>query len=123
MGVYMAKTNIDDFIKELGAGTVKEKLALILSEAAFSSVTHGNKQKVGKVSIEFKFIPVGDQGQVLIEHKLLQTVITPRGKKTNEDTTESHFWVGKGGELTVDQPEFEISGQRNFELRDINNED
>jgi hypothetical protein len=37
----MPETNVDDFIGELGAGVVKEKIAHVLSEAALATVVHG----------------------------------------------------------------------------------
>jgi len=107
----MADTNVDDFIGELGAGVIKEKIAHVLSEAALATVLNGQGNKKGKVGIEFSFTQVGENDQVIVSTKLTQSVPTKRGKKMIEDVTDTPMFVGKGGVLTVDQPKEEESGQ------------
>jgi len=110
----MPRTNVNDFIAELGAGTFKEKLSYVLSEIANSTINHGDKKRGGKLTIEFSLRKVGDHDQVEISHKIVQTTLTKRGKKTEEDTTESFMFVGKGGEMTIDAPVEDRHGQTNI---------
>lgn len=113
------KTNVNDFMDELGAGVFTEKLAHSLSEAALGTVLHGTKARKGKVTIEISFEQMGDNDQVIVSHKLAQSVPTKRGKRTEEDTTESAMFVGKGGVLSVNPPREDQRGQ--FNLTQVEN--
>lgn len=104
-------TNVDDFIGELGAGVFKETLAAFLSKCALGTVLYSKGQKKGKVTVEFTIEQLGDNEQVKISHKLGHSTPTPRGKAGEEGTTETTFFVGKGGVLTVNPPKEENSGQ------------
>ena len=59
-----------------------------------------------------------------ISHKLKMVTPTKRGKKSEEDTTETPMWVGKGGKLTIlpeDQGQlFGIDGSIDGKLKAIN---
>ena len=112
----MSKTNVNDFIDELGAGVFKEKLGHVLSDAAMATVMHGIGNKKGKVCIEFTFQQIGENEQVVVSHKLSSSLPTKRGKKSEEDTTDTPMFVGKGGILTIDQPKEDDHGQ--FSLRE-----
>lgn len=107
----MSATNVEDFLSELGGGVFVEKLAAVLSEAALGTVLNGYGNKKGKVAIEFSMQKVGENDQVIISHRLINTTPTKRGKRVEDDTTETPFFVGKGGQLTIDQPREEESGQ------------
>ncbi len=109
------KTNVEDFMGELGAGAFTQKLAHILSEAALNQVLHGQGNKKSKINIEFSFQQMGDNDQVIISHKLSKSLPTRRGKKMEEDTTETVFFVGKGGVMTIDPPKEEFDGQFTLE--------
>ncbi len=112
----MSQTNVDDFMSELGAGVLSEKLSHILSGVAQGTMLHGQGKK-GKVTLEFTFSQTdAESDQVKISHKIGHATPTKRGKKTEEDTTSTVFFVGKGGVLTIDAPEEEHSGQRNAAL-------
>lgn len=108
-------TKVDDFLSELSAGTLKEKLGLILSKAAEGATVHGKK---ASVSIAFSIQPIGEGEQVIISAKLSNSVPTKRGKSTEDDTTDTPMFVGKGGEITIDQPREDDNGQ--FALADKN---
>jgi hypothetical protein len=111
----MPQTNVDDFISELGAGVFKEKLAHILSEAAMGTILHGNGKK-GKVTLEFTIDQISDNDQVMVFHKLSHSTPTKRGKKSEEDTTATPFYVGKGGVMSINVPEENEGGQQNAAL-------
>ena len=105
------KTNVADFIGECNAGILIEKLAVALSDAALSQLNHGIGSKKAKVSLEFTFQQMGDNDQVIVSHKLSTSNPTKRGKKFEEDITDTAFFVGKGGALTINPPEEDTSGQ------------
>lgn len=104
-------TNVDDFVDELGAGVFKEKLAHVLSEAALGTVLHGGGSKKGKVTIELTFQQIGENEQVVVSHKLAHVTPTKRGKRSEEDVTETPMFVGKGGKLTIAPPKEDNNGQ------------
>ncbi|MDN2661815.1 hypothetical protein OW492_00320 [Psychromonas sp. 14N.309.X.WAT.B.A12] len=110
----MSKTNIDNFIGELESGIFKEKLSHMLSDVALGQVIHSGGNRKGKVNIELTFSQVGDNNQVIIASKLSHTTITKRGMKSEQTTTETPMYVGKGGVLTIDQPKEELTGQFNL---------
>ncbi len=105
------KTNVADFIGECNAGILIEKLAIALSDAALSQLNHGQGSKKAKVSLEFTFQQMGDNDQVIVSHKLATSNPTKRGKKFEEDMTDTAFFVGKGGVLTIEPPKEDDGGQ------------
>jgi hypothetical protein len=105
------KTNIVDFFGECNAGILAEKIAVALSDAAMAQINHGGGNKKAKLTIEFGFQQMGDNEQVIVSHKLSSSLPTKRGKKAEEDVTETAFFVGKGGQLTINQPVEEEGGQ------------
>ena len=107
------KTNVDEFISELGAGVLKEKLAAALSEVALGAVINGGPVK-GKLSLDLTISQMGDNSQVIISHRITTSVPTRRGKRTEEDTTETAMFVGRGGAMTIAPPKEELSGQFNL---------
>ena len=108
-------TNVDDFISDLGGGTVKQKLSHLLSGAALGAVTWGQGKK-GKVTLELTIQKVGENEQVIISHKLSHNTPTKRGHKAEVDTTETPMFVGKNGKLTITQPRVDNNGQRGLKL-------
>lgn len=111
------QTNIDTFINDLNAGVFKEKLAHILSECALGTVIHGNGRKKGKVTVELTIEQVGDNDQVIVSHTLSHITPTKRGKRSEEDSTQTPMFVGKGGVMTIDQPKEDMKGQ--FSLQQV----
>ena len=118
MKTVNSATDVTDFVDELGAGVFKEKLALILSEVALGTLTHGYQGKKGKISIDFTFHKMDSECQLVISHKLTKCSPTKRGKKLEEDTTETVFFAGRSGVLTINPPKEDANGQKNFELVD-----
>jgi len=116
------KTNVADFIGECNAGILQEKLALALSDAAMAQLNHGVGSKKAKVSLEFTFQQMGDNDQVIVSHKLTTSNPTKRGKKYEEDMTDTAFFVGKGGVLTIEPPKEDDSGQFNLEHEKVDRE-
>jgi len=105
------KTDVALFIGECNAGALIEKLAYALSDAAMAQINHGTGGKKATVSLNFTLQQMGDNDQVIVHHKLATSTPTKRGKKSEEDVTETAFFVGKGGQLTIDQPREDDHGQ------------
>jgi hypothetical protein len=111
VGVPNMETDVDKFMDALGQGTFKEKLAHLLSDAALGTYRHGDARKKGKVTLEFTMEQFGEGAQVIVTHKIGHVTPTTRGKKSEEDTTDTFMYVGRGGALSADQPEEEPNGQ------------
>lgn len=93
-------TVVPDFLGELDAGVFMNKIAAALNTTALGVLNNGNK---GKVVLTFDFERMGnsvEEKHVKIKHKLNYSTPTPRGKASEEDTTETPMWVNKGGKLT-----------------------
>lgn len=103
-------TNVPDFLGELDAGVFINKIAGALNTAALGVLNNGSK---GKVVLTFDIDRMGnsiEEKRVMIKHKLQYITPTPRGKVSEEDTTETPMFVNRGGKLTILQ---EDQGSRN----------
>lgn len=101
------KTNVADFIGECNAGALIKKLGIAISDAALAQINHGIGGKKAKITLEFTLQQMGDNDQVIVSHKLSIVTPTKRGKKSEDDITDTAFFVGKGGKLTINAPEEE----------------
>lgn len=112
-----SKTAIPEFIGNLSSGTAEAKLGLMISQVALGTHMYGGKKK-GKVSLDLTFSQFGEpeHPQVLIEAKISQKTPTKRGSKAEDDTTESLFYVARGGKLSVLPPKENAIGQLGVEL-------
>ena len=104
----IVNTKVDNFLSELSAGILTEKLGHILSKAAEAATVN---RKQATVSMTLTLKPVGESSQVIVSAKLANSVPTKRGKSTEDDTTDTPMFVGIGGEMTIDQPRVEESDQ------------
>lgn len=105
-------TDPNQFFDELHGGVFSEKLGYALATAATAAVAHGNDGKrTSKVTVEFTLKQLGDNDQVNITHKLSHSYPTPRGKKVEEDTTQTAMFVGPGGALSLVPPKVDDHGQ------------
>lgn len=109
------KTDVISFISCCNAGILAEKLAIALSDAAMAQITYGVGNQRAKVSLDFSFSQMGDNDQVVVHHKLTTVTPTKRGKKGEEDITETAFYVGRGGVLTTELPKEDSNGQYNLQ--------
>ena len=94
-------TVVPDFLGELDAGVFMNKIAAALNTTALGVLNNGTK---GKVVLTFDIERMGnsvEEKRVKIKHKLNYVTPTPRGKASEEDTTETPMWVNKGGKLTI----------------------
>ncbi|MCK8575355.1 hypothetical protein [Yersinia ruckeri] len=118
------KTNVPDFLGELDAGIFENKFSAALNAAALGVLNNGGK---GKVIVEFDLSRMSnsmEEKHVMIAHKLKFTTPTPRGKSSEEDTTETPMYVGKGGKLAIMQEDqgqlFTIKGDTDGKLKTVN---
>jgi hypothetical protein len=114
-------TNVPDFLGELDAGVFMNKIAGALNTAALGVLNNGSK---GKVVLTFDIERMGnsiEEKRVMIKHKLQYVTPTPRGKASEEDTTETPMFVNRGGKLTILQEDqgnlFTLGGDPDAKLR------
>ncbi|MDZ2604562.1 hypothetical protein [Klebsiella variicola] len=114
-------TNVPDFLGELDAGVFINKIAGALNTAALGVLNNGSK---GKVVLTFDIDRMGnsiEEKRVMIKHKLQYITPTPRGKVSEEDTTETPMFVNRGGKLTILQEDqgnlFTLGGDPDAKLR------
>jgi hypothetical protein len=117
-------TNVPDFFSELDAGVFENKFAEALNQVALGTLNNGGK---GKVVLTFDIDRLSnsfEEKRIEIKHKLSFTIPTPRGKSSEEDTTATPMYVGKGGKLTILQEDqgqlFTIAGQPDGKLKNNN---
>lgn len=109
-------TNVQEFIADLDGGVFEQKLSHALNKVAAGVIEHN---KPGKVSIDLAFKRIGDSYQVAVDHKLVFSAPTNKGKVSEENTTKTPMHVGRGGMLSL-FPEnqaqmFDRKGQPNRE--------
>ncbi|WP_194205785.1 hypothetical protein [Superficieibacter sp. 1612_C1] len=114
-------TVVPDFIGELDGGVFENKISMALSEVAFGVLNNGQK---GKVVITLDIDRMSnsvEEKRVMIKHKLAFVRPTPRGKSSEEDTTETPMYVNRGGKLTILQEDqgqlFSLAGDTDAKLR------
>lgn len=90
--------DLTKFLGEIGGGVFEDKVGTALSMAASGAI---NNKGTAKVTIEFSIERIGESAQVSIDHKLKYTIPTQRGKKSEEDTTNTPMYVGVGGKMTL----------------------
>lgn len=114
------KTDVPEFLSELDAGVFQNKIS-----AALNLVGSGvnNNGGTGEIHIVFKLTQF-DENRVKISHKLKFITPTRRGKQSEEDTTETPMFVGRGGKLTILQEDqgqlFTLAGQTDGKLKSVN---
>ncbi|ELY3545867.1 hypothetical protein SMX40_003422 [Cronobacter turicensis] len=94
-------TKVPEFLGELDGGVFENKIALALSEVAFGVLNNGTK---GKVTVTFELDRMSnsvEEKRVMIKHKLSYMRPTPRGKSSEENTTETPMYVNRGGKNSL----------------------
>ncbi|WP_413734376.1 hypothetical protein ACL2XP_18050 [Sodalis sp. RH21] len=114
-------TDVKEFISDLDGGVLENKIAAALNTAALGVLNNGGK---GKVVVELDFSRMSnsmEEKRVMIVHKLKYVSPTPRGKASEEDSTETPMYVGRGGKLTIMQEDqgqlFSMKGDPDGKLR------
>jgi hypothetical protein len=114
-------TNVPDFLGELDGGIFETKFAGALNEVALGVLNNG---QVGEITLKFKVQRLGkslEEKRVMITHKLIYVRPTPRGKFSEENTTETPMYVNRGGRLTILQEDqgqlLTLAGEIDGQLR------
>jgi len=93
----MQESEIASFIGELGAGVFEEKLTRSIKETALACMANN---KAGEITLKFKITPI-NQSQAKITHGITTKAPTLYGKKSEENSTETHMYVNKGGAMSL----------------------
>jgi len=93
--------DIQTILPDMDGGVFLEKISRAVQDTALGVVVHGDKGKKGKVTIELTFERIGESMQVQCRHKLVYSRPTRRGKASEEDTTETPFYVDNRGRLSI----------------------
>lgn len=104
-------TDFAALLDDLDAGVFKEKIGRAVSDTAAGVVATG---KAGKVTITLDLKQIADSRQVDVAHKLTFTQPTAKGKRSEENTTKTPLYVGRGGKLSLfpeNQHKFEFDTQ------------
>lgn len=101
MSQESTSTNLAEMIGDLNGGVFAQKVERALSDVALGVVTHGDKGKSGKVTLTFDMKRIGESNQVALRHTISYVQPTTRGKKSEDDSTETPLHVGRGGKLTL----------------------
>lgn len=115
------KTNVPDFLGELDAGVFMNKVSAALNATALGVLNNGGKGKL-VITLDLDRLSNSvEEKRVGIKHQLKFVTPTPRGKVSEEDTTETPMYVGKGGKLTILQEDqgqlFTVDGKTDGKLR------
>lgn len=87
--------------EELDAGIFDRKVSHAMAQTAMAVVNADDKNKKGRVTIEYEIERIGDGAQINMTHKLTYVRPTLRGKVQETDSTQTLLYVGKGGKMTI----------------------
>lgn len=90
----MKPTELNTFISDLDAGTVKDMLERTLSDVASGCLNSG---KAGEVTLTLKFKPIPKTHQVMISHDVKYALPHDVGVKKDNATLETPFYVTEKG--------------------------
>lgn len=91
-------TDVKEILGDLDGGIFESKISTALSEVAMGVLNNSSK---GKVVIEIDIEKMGNEKQVMLNHKIKFVKPTPRGKSSEEDTTQTPMFVGRAGKLSL----------------------
>lgn len=87
------QTEFDTLLHDLNGGVFLQQLNAAITDVSSNVVAHG---KAGSVSIDLSIKRIGDTMQVNVQHKITASVPKPRGKITEENTTETPLHCDAG---------------------------
>lgn len=108
-----AATDVGEFLTDLEGGQFDSALSAALSEVAASVVDRGKK---GKVRVDFTFQAIKGTHQVDVAHTVTFTRPTLTGKRSEDHSGATVLHVGKGGRLSLTQPDLFDEKQRHGNL-------
>jgi len=92
------KFNFTETLQDLDAGVFAAKISQAVRDVAMGVVAH---DKAGKVVIELNMKRIGESSQIMLEHTLKYTKPTMKGKVTEDNTTGTALYVGRGGTVSI----------------------
>ena len=94
--------DVMETLPDLDAGLFVRKLSRALADTALAVTSQDGKSKKGKVTITFNIARLSDNGnQVVMEHQVVYSRPTKRGKATEQDSTETPMYVSGNGSMTL----------------------
>lgn len=90
--------NIISTIEDMDNGTLAQKLSTSLAAATRGAIGHGKK---GRVTLTIDIEQIGEAAQVQLTHKISSVVPTLRGKRSEEDTTQTAMFVNENGYVSI----------------------
>lgn len=100
-----------DTLEYLDAGAFEQKVNRAVRDTCVAVAAHGDKGKKGKVVIELTIERVGESTQVNMIHALKTTTPTPRGKVSEENTTQTPLHVTSHGPAFLPNDQVDAFGQ------------
>lgn len=97
-----------DFKKTLecfDAGIFEKKLSKAVRDVCAAVAYHGDRGKKGRVVMDLTVERIGDSLQVNVQHKLVTSQPTARGKLSEENTTSTPLHVTRHGPSFVPDSE------------------
>lgn len=90
----MKATDLNTFIADLDAGTVKDMLERLLSDVSSGSLNSG---KVGEITLKLKLKPIPKTHQVMVSHDVSYSLPHSTGVQKDNSTIETPFYVTEKG--------------------------
>jgi hypothetical protein len=88
-------------IGDLDGGTFESKLDYALRNVAKALRNHESNKVKGVVAVTFKMQRIGEGIQLMVEHKIDSQWPTARGKKAEDDSTQTMMYTNAQGGLTI----------------------
>lgn len=92
---------VPGMIQELDAGVFEQKLDYALRAIAKAVRNHDSNKVSGEMTLKLTLKRVAEGNQIMVDHKIATKTPTARGKKTEEDTTQTVMHSNEHGGLSI----------------------
>lgn len=95
-------TDLEMFMDNLGAGTVKDLLERLISDISLACMIQSegkSKARKGTLKLDLTLYPHSEVDLLVVEHKINYSMPTSKGQKSEVIVGDCSFYVGKGGQL------------------------
>lgn len=108
-------TQLVVLLPDLDGNAFEQKLDAVLSQVALAVRDLGKK---GQVSVNFDMTRIGESNQITLSHQIKYTQPTERGKRIEEDRTETPLYVSNHGQMTpFPESASDMFGEQNKQQR------
>lgn len=97
--------SITEAIQDMDGGVFEQRVSRAIRDAAAALMALDDGKKTSKVSVEFNLKRIAESSQVHVAHKVAYAIPTAKGKKTEEHTTNTPFYVSRDGGIWIMPPE------------------